>query len=78
MAFHSYIAAAGFHTRVDAIEAIHFVVAVWKTKSAESRGHENDNSRINQFNEPLALPVVPSKWLLDRQSFEIRTGSMCG
>jgi hypothetical protein len=56
----------------------HFVVAGWRTKKAESRARENDNCRINQFNEPLALPVVPPKWLLDRQSFEIRTGSTCG
>ena len=56
----------------------HFVVAGWRTKKAESRARENDNSRINQFNEPLALPVAPSKWFLDRQSLEIRTGSMCG
>src|SRR4030095_9783172 len=56
----------------------HFVVAGWRTKKAESRARKNDNSRINQFNEPLALPVAPSKWFLDRQSLEIRTGSMCG
>jgi hypothetical protein len=39
----------------------HFVVAGWKTKKAESREHENDNFPINQFNEPLALPVAPLK-----------------
>ena len=47
--------------RVIAPVQFHFSVAGWKTKKAESRAHENDNSPINQFNEPLALPVAPSK-----------------
>ena len=56
----------------------HFAVALWEKKEAKSRADENDNSPINQFNDPLALPVAPTKWLLDRQSLEIRTGSKCG
>ena len=60
--------------------AVHiiFAVAGWKIKKAESSEHENDNSPINQFNESLAPSVAPSKWLLDRQSSEIRTGLTSG
>jgi hypothetical protein len=64
--------------RIIAPVQFYFPVALWKTKKAESRANESDNSPITQFNESLALPVAPSKWLLDQQSLEIRTGSMCG
>lgn len=37
--------------------AMHFAVAGLKEKKAESRARKNDKSSINQFHEPLALPV---------------------
>ena len=56
---YSFLGVADRKDDVRTCRSYHFVVAGWKTKKVESCGHENDNSRVNQFNEPLALPVAP-------------------
>src|SRR5206468_11096906 len=56
MGFHSYIVAAGFHTRVDAIEAMKQVVAEVTAPSLDEDG-DRKSTRLNSSHDQISYAV---------------------